>query len=128
MPFELGRTLLVAGHVTRRAKQKRPSREALEEAIALFGALGTPLWLAKARDELARVGGRAPSPFALTPTEEQVAHLVAAGRSNKEVADALFISVNTVEANLTRIYRKLGLRSRAALAAHFRSELPAGQT
>ena len=128
MPFELGRTLLVAGHVRRRARQKRLSRQALEEAIALFGSLGAPLWLAKARDELARVSGRAPSPAALTSTEAQVARLVAAGRSNKEVADALFISVNTVEANLTRIYRKLGLRSRAELAARASSGSLLGQT
>jgi DNA-binding NarL/FixJ family response regulator len=53
----------------------------------------------------------------LTPTEERVAGLVAEGRSNKEVAEALFVSVRTVEANLTRIYSKLGIRSRTELAS-----------
>ena len=53
----------------------------------------------------------------LTPTEERVADLVAEGRSNKEVAGALFVSVRTVEANLTRVYAKLGIRSRTELAS-----------
>jgi DNA-binding CsgD family transcriptional regulator len=57
-----------------------------------------------------------PSPDGLTPTERRIADLVAIGASNKEVAAAAFISVKTVEANLTRIYAKLGLRSRAELA------------
>lgn len=51
----------------------------------------------------------------LTPTEDRVARLVAEGRTNREVAGALFVSVKTVEANLTRIFHKLGIRSRADL-------------
>lgn len=78
--------------------------------------MGARLWVERAREELARIGGRAPS-GGLTPTEERVADLVAAGRSNKEVADALFVSVRTVEANLTRIYAKLAIRSRTELAS-----------
>ena len=78
--------------------------------------MGAPLWEERARDELARIGGRARS-GGLTPTEERVAELVAEGRSNKEVADALFVTVRTVEANLTRIYAKLGIRSRTELAS-----------
>ena len=57
----------------------------------------------------------------LTPTEARVAELVAAGSTNREVADALFVSVHTVEANLKRIYRKLGIRSRTELASTFPS-------
>jgi DNA-binding CsgD family transcriptional regulator len=60
----------------------------------------------------------------LTPTEERVAALVAAGGTYREVADALFISPKTVQWNLSKIYRKLGVRSRAELAA----KLAAGQT
>jgi DNA-binding CsgD family transcriptional regulator len=67
-------------------------------------------------------GPRAPSSLDLTPTEEKVAALVAAGSTNREAADALFISIHTVEANLKRIYRKLGVRSRTELAATFGSE------
>ena len=115
-PFELGRTMLVAGEVQRRMKKKRSSREILGGSIAIFEELGAPLWAEKARAGLARIGGRAPSPDELTPTEEQVARLVAEGRTNREVAEALFVSVHTVEANLKRIYRKLRVRSRTELA------------
>ena len=65
---------------------------------------------------MARIGGRAPTRFELTPTEQQVAALVAQGLTNREVADAMFISPDTVQANLKRIYRKLGVRSRTELA------------
>jgi DNA-binding CsgD family transcriptional regulator len=115
-PLELGRSLLVAGVVRRRMKQKKGARELLERALTTFEVLGAPLWTAKATAELARIGGRAPSGVALTPTEEQVARLVAAGRTNREVADALFMSPHTVDANLRRIYRKFGVHSRTELA------------
>jgi DNA-binding CsgD family transcriptional regulator len=58
----------------------------------------------------------------LTPTEDRVAALVAAGSTNRAVADALFVSVHTVEANLKRIYRKLGVSSRTELASKFQSD------
>ena len=70
----------------------------------------------RAQRELARIGGRAPTSTGLTPTEAQIARLVAEGRTNREVAEALFVSVHTVEANLKRIYRKLDVRSRTELA------------
>ena len=73
----------------------------------------------RTRAELARIGGRASSSVDLTPTEDRVAALVAAGGTNREVADALFVSIHTVEANLKRIYRKLGIRSRTELASRF---------
>jgi DNA-binding CsgD family transcriptional regulator len=116
LPFDRARTLLVLGAVERRAKQKRAAREALEEALAVFEELGASAWASRARSELARIGGRAPSAGALTPTEQKVAELVAEGHSNKEVAAALFVTVKTVEANLSRVYAKLGLRSRSELA------------
>jgi DNA-binding CsgD family transcriptional regulator len=119
LPFELGRTLLVRGAVERRAKRKREARDTLTKALEVFDGLGAALWADKARAELARIGGRAPSSLELTPTEDKVAALVAAGSTNREVADALFVSVHTVEANLKRIYRKLGVRSRTELASKF---------
>jgi DNA-binding CsgD family transcriptional regulator len=119
LPFELGRTLLVSGAVQRRAKRKREARDTLTQALEIFEGLGAALWADKARAELARIGGRAPSSLELTPTEDRVAALVAAGSTNREVADALFVSVHTVEANLKRIYRKLGIRSRTELASKF---------
>jgi DNA-binding CsgD family transcriptional regulator len=116
-PFERARTLLVRGTIHRRARKKRAARESLQAALAVFDSLGARLWSDKARAELARVGGRAPGPGALTPTEERVAGLVAAGRTYREVADELFISPKTVQWNLSKIYRKLGIRSRRELAA-----------
>jgi DNA-binding CsgD family transcriptional regulator len=116
LPFERARTCLLAGEIRRRAGEKRPAREALEEALTAFDELGAPLWSSRARRELGRISGRPPASGALTASERQVAQLVAEGRSNKEVAAALSITVRTVEAHLTRIYGKLGVRSRTELA------------
>jgi DNA-binding CsgD family transcriptional regulator len=123
LPFDRARTLLVLGTVERRAKRKRAAREALEEALAVFKELGARPWAKRAHSELARIGGRAPSAGALTPTERRVAELVGQGRSNKEVAAALFVTVKTVEAHLSRIYAKLGVRSRAELAHRLSQDL-----
>jgi DNA-binding CsgD family transcriptional regulator len=113
-PFELGRTLVVMGEVARRAKRKAAARQHLEEARSTFETLGARLWSAKADAELARVGGSAGS-GELTPTERRIADLVVEGMTNREIADALFISVRTVEANLSRIFHKRSVRSRAGL-------------
>jgi DNA-binding CsgD family transcriptional regulator len=114
-PFELARTLLVKGEVERRAKQKRAARSTLEQALGIFQTLGAPLWAQRARDDLVRVGGAVLPSGELTPTEQRIAQLVGEGKKNREVADALFISVKTVEANLSRIFHKLGVRSRTEL-------------
>jgi DNA-binding CsgD family transcriptional regulator len=122
-PFERGRTLLVLGTLQRRNRKKRPARESLTQALAVFDELGARLWSERARAELRRIGGRTPTtPGVLTPTEERVAALVAAGGTYREVADALFISPKTVQWNLSKIYRKLGVRSRAELAAKLGAE------
>jgi DNA-binding CsgD family transcriptional regulator len=115
-PFELARTLLVTGTVERRAKHKRSAREALGRAVEIFDGLGTALWAARAREELGRIGGRVARPWDLTPTERKVAELAAAGSTNREIADALFLSVRTVEGALSHAYHKLGVRSRTELA------------
>jgi len=119
MPFDLGRTMLVLGTIRRRAKQKRPAREALEKALAIFDRLGAPLWVNKARAELARIGGRRAAGGQLTEAETRVAKLAVAGRTNREIADALFMSVRTVEGHLSHAYAKLGVRSRTELALFF---------
>jgi DNA-binding CsgD family transcriptional regulator len=119
IPFDHARTLLLLGVSRRRAKQKAAAREALGQARTLFEGLGAALWAEKARAELARIGGRTASPDVLTPAEQRVAELVAAGRTNKEVASALFLTDRTVEGHLTSIYRKLGIRSRVELARTF---------
>ncbi len=115
-PLERGRTLLALGTVRRRQRQNRAAREALDEAIATFEAIDAAPWAARARNELGRVSGRRPSDGELTPAEHRVALLAAAGRQNTEIASELFIAIGTVEAHLTRIYRKLGVRSRTELA------------
>jgi DNA-binding CsgD family transcriptional regulator len=118
MPFEHARTLLALGATRRRARMKRPAREALERALATFEELGARPWADKTRAELARIGGRRPATGELTPTERRIALLAAEGRSNKEIASALFVTPKTVGTQLSRIYRKVGVHSRTALARH----------
>jgi DNA-binding CsgD family transcriptional regulator len=115
-PFELARTLLVQGTVRRRAKQKRPAREALDAALEIFERLGALLWAEMTRAELTAIGGRPGPTGELTPTEERVARLAAVGRTNREIAEALFLSVRTVEGHLSHAYHKLDVRSRTELA------------
>jgi ATP/maltotriose-dependent transcriptional regulator MalT len=116
LPFERARTLIVLGSVQRRVKKKAAARESLEDALQLLDAIGERLWPPRAHAELARISGRAPS-GGLTATEERVADLVAGGRSNKEVAAELFVSVRTVEHHVSRIFDKLGVRRRVAAVA-----------
>jgi DNA-binding CsgD family transcriptional regulator len=114
MPLERARTLLALGQVQRRRNERRAARATFEEALATFERLGVVPWVARAQAEIARVPIRRAS-AGLTPTEERIAHLVATGLTNREVADRAFISPKTVEANLARIYDKLGVHSRAEL-------------
>jgi DNA-binding CsgD family transcriptional regulator len=116
LPFELACTFLVKGRLQRRAKQKRAAAETLQEALEIFERLGAPLFAARTRGEIARLGLRR-SPDALSATELRIAELAAGGLTNREVARAAFVSPKTVEANLARVYRKLGIRSRAELGA-----------
>jgi DNA-binding CsgD family transcriptional regulator len=116
-PFERARLLLALGRARRRAKQRKQAREALAQALQIFEQTGRPGWADTARAELARCGVRA-ADGALTVSERRVAELLAQGMSNREIAAAAFISPKTVEANLARIYRKLGIRSRAQLAIY----------
>jgi DNA-binding NarL/FixJ family response regulator len=115
-PFELGRTLLALGSVQRRRRQKQAARATLQRAQAVFEGLGATGWAARAANEIRRGGLQPARREQLTPTEERVAKLVAAGRTNREIGGALFITVKAVEANLTRIYAKLEVRSRTELA------------
>ena len=123
-PFERGRTLLALGSIRRRDREKRSAREALDEACRTFDDLGARLWAHLARDELDRISGRRPLSGDLTATEAQLAALAAKGLANKEIAAALHMSVHTVEGHLTRIYRKLGVRSRTELAHSAAVPLP----
>jgi DNA-binding CsgD family transcriptional regulator len=117
--FDRARTLWAAGQVHRRAKAKLLAREAFSQARAEFAVMGARLWIVRTDAELARVNIRPGASAELTETERRVAELVARGMTNRQVADAMFVSPKTVEANLSRIYRKLGVGSRAQLGARF---------
>ncbi|WP_205538611.1 helix-turn-helix transcriptional regulator [Mycobacterium kyogaense] len=116
MPFERARTQLVLGQLQRRLRQKQLAATILTEALQTFEQLGTPLWARRARAELARaVVAPSDDLTALTPSERRVAEMAASGATNKNIAAEMFISTKTVEHNLTRVYRKLGITSRAEL-------------
>ena len=115
-PFERARTLLAYGHVLRRSKRRHDARAVLVEALEAFERLGARHFAQGVRDEMRHVGGRPPAgAHELTGAEDRIARLVADGRSNKQVAAELFVTVSTVEAALTRVYRKLGIASRSQL-------------
>jgi DNA-binding CsgD family transcriptional regulator len=115
MPFERARSSLVLGQLLQRSE----AAAMLRAALTTFEWLGTPRWADRARAELdgTAAGSRAPAgpQVGLTPAEQRVAELAASGLTNREVAATLFISTKTVEASLARVYRKLGIESRAEL-------------
>jgi DNA-binding CsgD family transcriptional regulator len=115
-PFERARTSLLLGRGLLRAKRRTDARTAIGEALAAFDTMGAALWAARAREELRRIGGRAASAGELTEGEQRVAELAATGKTNKEIAAALFVTTKTVEFHLRNVYRKLGVRSRVELA------------
>jgi DNA-binding CsgD family transcriptional regulator len=117
LPFERARTYLLKGRVERRRRRKAAAREAFERAATLFDRIDAHGWAEKARDETGRLGLRH-AKGELTETERRVVLLAAAGKSNREIASTLFISRRTVESNIARAYRKLGVKSRAELANH----------
>lgn len=115
--YQLGRTLLALGSTQRRVRRRAAATETLNRAIEQLESVGAVLWAQRARDEQARIGGRPATTSSLTATERRIAELVSVGRSNAEVARTLSISPRTVEWNLSKIYRKLRVRSRTELAA-----------
>jgi DNA-binding CsgD family transcriptional regulator len=117
-PYDQARTLLALGSALRGVRRWGAARAALERAAATFDELGEDGWATLARSQLQRIGARRPHARGeLTPAERRVVELAAAGRSNKEIAAQLVVTVNTVEVHLSRAYAKLGVRSRAQLAA-----------
>lgn len=116
--FEHARTLLCHGEWLRRTGRTPEARETLDEALAVFSALGAVPWEEAVRSELRAAGARTgrTSRAQLTEQEGRIAALVAGGATNKETAAALFLSPKTVEFHLGNVYRKLGVRSRSELA------------
>ena len=124
-PFQWALLEFVHGQVLRRAGQRRAAAERLSAARERFAGLRARPYLERCEQELAACG-LAPAkrsafdPSRLTAQELAVARLVAVGMSNRQVASELFISIKTVQFHLTHIYAKLGVSSRAELAAQFR--------
>ncbi|ORB65275.1 hypothetical protein BST47_13390 [Mycolicibacterium tusciae] len=115
MPFEEARTQLIVGQIQRRRRRKQAAQASVEAALCTFEQIGAPLWAQRARAELSRLRGTRSGGIGLTPAEERVAQRAAEGMTNREIAAHLFVSPKTVEMNLSNIYRKLGIRSRAQL-------------
>jgi DNA-binding CsgD family transcriptional regulator len=115
MRFERARTRLLLGKLQRRRRLKDAASKTLAEALAEFEEVGAPWWADQVRTELARTNVRPNSAVALTPSEQRVADLAASGMTNRDIAATLFIGIKTVEHNLSRVYNKLGIRSRAEL-------------
>jgi DNA-binding CsgD family transcriptional regulator len=128
LPFELACALLVKGRLQRRLKQRASAAKALGRAVEIFERLGALSWAEQTSSELARAAPRRRSRPELTATELRVAELAAAGLTNREVAQVAFMSPKTVEANLARVYRKLGIRSRAELGARMSARLEGAGT
>lgn len=118
MPFERARTQLWLGQLQRRQRQKDAARATLHDALQTLDAMGAKLWAGRARDELAHLVVTPTRSLTLTESERHIARLAACGITNREIAASLFISPKTVEAGLARVYRKLGIRTRAELGSH----------
>ncbi|GIG62786.1 transcriptional regulator [Longispora fulva] len=126
LPVEHGRTLLALGQVEKRRRRRGAARDVLTAALEAFEQTGARPWVTLAATALDRLESGPAEPRAavtqpLTGTEARIAELVGQGASNREVAATLFLSVKTVEATLTRVYRKLGVRSRTQLSTLLRS-------
>ncbi len=117
MPLERARTLFARGHAHLAAGHRAAARTDLEAALDVFAGVGAAVWAERVRAETARIGGRVRAAESLTGSERRVAGLAARGLSNREIATELFVSVRTVETQLSAVYRKLGVRSRAALSS-----------
>ncbi|WP_341251880.1 LuxR C-terminal-related transcriptional regulator [Euzebya pacifica] len=115
-PFDEARTMLVLGQVQRRRRQRGQAAAALQHARDGFAAIGAQGWVARVDAEMVSSAGRSRT-GALTAAERRVADALLAGATVKETARRLHMSPKTVEVHITRIYRKLGIRSRAQLGA-----------
>jgi ATP/maltotriose-dependent transcriptional regulator MalT len=117
---EYARSLVEFGAALRRANRRSDAREPLREALDLASRCGATALVRQALAELAATGARPRTPRrtgleALSPSERRVAQLARDGMSNRDIAQALFVTTKTVEVHLSAVYRKLGIASRAEL-------------
>jgi DNA-binding CsgD family transcriptional regulator len=119
-PADLGRAHLLYGEWLRRQRRRRDARAHVRLALDVFDRVEAPLFVARARVELEKTGDRLgaarPDSSSMTPQEAAVARLAARGRTNAEIASALFISPSTVDYHLRKVFQKLGISSRRLLA------------
>ncbi|AEV83821.1 LuxR family transcriptional regulator [Actinoplanes sp. SE50] len=116
-PVEQGHALLVAGGAERRRRRYAAARLLIGAALAIFMNADARPWAEETERALARTEGSLAPEQGLTSTELRIAVMVRDGASNREIASRLYLSVKTVEATLTRVYRKLGVRSRTQLSS-----------
>ncbi len=115
--FDHARTRLIAGRILWRARARRKARDLVASATDDFIAFGAAAWAGRGASDLARMNLSAAAPTQLAETEQCIADLAAAGLTNRAIAERLFLATKTVEANIGRIYRKLGIHTRAELGA-----------
>ncbi len=124
-PIEQAHALLVQGGAERRRRRYAAARMAIGAALTIFLAADAKPWAEQTERALARTEGSSPGTppldLGLTSTELRIAGLVRDGASNREIATQLYLSVKTVEATLTRVYRKLGVRSRTQLSSRLQA-------
>ncbi|MDA2891962.1 helix-turn-helix transcriptional regulator [Mycolicibacterium sp. BiH015] len=125
-PADLGRAHLLYGEWLRRRKRRRQAREQLRAAVTVFDRIEAPAFARRARAELAATG----EPIAdkevvggveMSPREATVARMAAAGETNADIAATLFITANTVDYHLRKVFQKLGVSSRRQLQQRFDS-------
>jgi DNA-binding CsgD family transcriptional regulator len=121
LQLDLARTRLLYGEWLRRQDRRRDARDQLRRAHRLFGQFEMSGFVGRAEAELLATGEKArkravDTRFDLTPQEARVSELAARGASNQDIAEQLFISSATVEYHLSKVYRKLGVKSRTQLA------------
>ena len=120
--YELAAAYAALGTAVRLDRRPTDAREPLRRALELAERCGADALVQRVRSELYATGARPRTtersgPGSLTPSERRVAELAAAGRTNKEIAQALYVTLKTVEVHLSSSYQKLGIGSRRELGA-----------
>jgi ATP/maltotriose-dependent transcriptional regulator MalT len=127
--LERAKSLAELGAAQRRAGQRAAARELLTEALDLAARCGARPLVGRVREELAAAGSRPRREWrrgleALTPSELRVAQLAVEGRTNREIAQSLYVTLKTVEGHLARAYAKLDIAGRAELPGALRPQKP----